>query len=84
MPAVLQHLLHLGSGFDCASVNEVKLAISQGGDPSKIIFANPHCTSAHVKLLQELGVKYFTFDSETQMNRLKGAPNAILRLAPPV
>jgi diaminopimelate decarboxylase len=40
-PSIVKHLVNMGFGFDAASVNEVKLALSQGSAPNNIYYSTP-------------------------------------------
>ena len=40
-PEIVKTLVDAGSNFDIASVNELKLLLSQGATPDRLIFANP-------------------------------------------
>ena len=39
---ILKHLLQLGANLDCVSINEVKLGLHVGFEPSQILFT-PNC-----------------------------------------
>lgn len=53
---ILRLVKNLGAGVDCVSINEVKLALHAGFQPSKIIFT-PNCTAlAEYKQAKDLGV----------------------------
>lgn len=40
-PEVLRLLAALGTGFDCASKQEIEQVLNVGVDPSRIIYAQP-------------------------------------------
>ncbi|KAJ8333067.1 hypothetical protein SKAU_G00419630 [Synaphobranchus kaupii] len=65
--AVVMMLASLGTGFDCASKNEIELVQSLGVDPSRIIYANPCKEISHLKYASAHGVKMMTFDSEEEL-----------------
>lgn len=48
-PAILQLLMALGSGFDCASKGEVDMMLQLGVHPSRIIFAHPCKRGADIR-----------------------------------
>ena len=53
---ILKHLLQLGANLDCVSINEVKLGLHVGFDPSQILFT-PNCVDfSEIKEAKELGV----------------------------
>lgn len=88
-PVILQTLQSLGCGFDCASPNEMRLALQTGCAPRDIIYANPQKTAAMIREAYELGVDCFTFDSEAELRKMVSATpegrrgRFVLRLLPP-
>lgn len=68
--AVVQTLALLGTGFDCASKQEIKQVLSLGVPESRIIFANPIKTKQHLLYAKKHGVKRMTFDSETELIKI--------------
>ncbi|CAL6055870.1 Ornithine_decarboxylase [Hexamita inflata] len=83
-PKVIQCLVDLGSSFDCASIREIQFVLSFGVDPgSRIIFANPHRSQIEVDEAVKLGVEMMTFDSESQLLRLRSVKKPLLRMCPP-
>ena len=50
-PLLLQTLAALGSGFDCASKNEIATILDLGVDPSRIIYANTCKQASYIRLL---------------------------------
>lgn len=69
--AVLETLAAIGIGFDCASKEEIRKIISLGVPPKRIIFANPAKIDSHIQYAAETGVKVMTFDSETELYKVK-------------
>lgn len=54
---ILKYLKDLGSGLDCVSIQEVKLGLMAGYDPSQILYT-PNCVSmVEIKDAVSLGVK---------------------------
>jgi len=49
-------LKSLGSGFDCASLNEIRDVISSGVNPEDIIYAHPYKQVSHLKEALKLGL----------------------------
>lgn len=45
---IVRELVRLGSSFDCASQEEIKLALEMGAKPDSIIFANPCKNEQHI------------------------------------
>lgn len=68
---VLRVLSGLGTGFDCASKNEMKKVLELGVDPSDIIFANPAKQASHIRAAADLGVKTMTFDNQNELQKMK-------------
>ncbi|CAH0403147.1 unnamed protein product [Chilo suppressalis] len=64
-------LAALGTGFDCASKAEIELVTSIGVRPERIIFANPAKMASHIKYSARVGVDTMTFDSETELMKIK-------------
>ncbi|XP_028166546.1 ornithine decarboxylase 1-like [Ostrinia nubilalis] len=64
-------LAALGTGFDCASKAEIELVTSIGVRPERIIFANPAKMASHIKYAARMGVDVMTFDSETELMKIK-------------
>ena len=54
--AILRHILHLGAGLDCVSINEVKLGLHAGFLPQNILFTPNSVTFAEVAEAKNLGV----------------------------
>ena len=48
-PLLLRTLAALGSGFDCASKNEIATVLDLGVDPSRIIYAHTCKQISHIK-----------------------------------
>ncbi|KAK8191389.1 ornithine decarboxylase [Phyllosticta capitalensis] len=70
-PVVLRLLAALGTGFDCASVTEIRTILSMGVDPSRIVFANPCKIMSAIKYAREQGVSKMTFDSAEELHKIK-------------
>ncbi|CAH2246368.1 jg27636 [Pararge aegeria aegeria] len=64
-------LAALGAGFDCASKAEIQLVTSIGVRPDRIIFANPAKPASHIRWASAAGVTTMTFDSETELMKIK-------------
>ncbi|KAI9668192.1 MAG: Ornithine decarboxylase [Bathelium mastoideum] len=80
-PQVLKLLAELGTGFDCASKAEIDQVLSLGVDPSRIIYAQPCKTNAHVRSAAKAGVKQMTFDNADELYKIKQlCPDAELLL----
>lgn len=66
-PAVLGALAALGSGFDVASLPEVRLALDAGADPAALCFGNPVRRAGDVAAAHALGVRRFVSDSRDDL-----------------
>lgn len=78
---ISQVLAKLGTGFDCASVAEIKQILALGVDPSRIVFANPRKSDASIQYAMKNGVHLFTFDSIEELDKICGIdPEANLLL----
>ncbi|QYN33111.1 type III PLP-dependent enzyme [Pseudonocardia sp. DSM 110487] len=76
-PEVLWTLAALGSGFDVASVGEVRLAVAAGADPDRICYGNPVRGPADIAAAHAAGVRRFVSDSAEDVRLLAAtAPGA--------
>lgn len=70
-PYVLRLLAALGTGFDCASNNEIKQVLDIGGiHPDRIIFANPCKAVSFVRNAAKMGVDMMTFDNTDELYKI--------------
>lgn len=60
----------LGTGFDCASQQEIEQALSVGASPSTIIFAHPRKTIASLLHAKSKGIDLLTFDSLEELDKI--------------
>jgi len=80
---LLKLLAFLGTGFDCASKNEIQRVLDLGVSAHRIIFANPCKQASYIKYANKVGVDYMTFDNEFELYKIKEHhPNAkcVLRI----
>lgn len=80
---IVESLVSLGLSFDCASKAEIEQVMKLGVPASKIIFANPAKSIAHIKFAREVGVDLMTFDNEIELLKVREHhPNArmVLRI----
>jgi ornithine decarboxylase len=70
-PVVVRLLAELGTGFDCASKNEIQQVLDMGIDPSRIIYAQPCKTKSYVRYAAKVGVKKMTFDNSDELYKTK-------------
>ncbi|MFA6604031.1 MAG: type III PLP-dependent enzyme [Patescibacteria group bacterium] len=74
---VLRTLARLGSGFDVASLGEIRRVLSLGVGPEKIAFSNPVKIPQQLAAARRAGVDLFAFDSEDEIRKLSAlAPGA--------
>ncbi|CAB4027735.1 ornithine decarboxylase-like, partial [Paramuricea clavata] len=81
-PVILELMVNLGIGFDCASQVEIDtMLLSYGVEPNRIIFANPCKQLSHIKYAVANGVDLMAFDNEMELQKVKAlAPNSRLLL----
>lgn len=70
-PQVIRLLAALGTGFDCASKQEVQQVLDSGVDSSRIIYANPCKTNSHIRYASKHSVKQMTFDNTDELLKVK-------------
>ncbi len=76
-PEVIKYFIRLGTGFDVASGNEMKLVLDLGADPKKIIFANTIKSTEDIAYAYRRKVKFMTFDNEPELYKIaKHCPGA--------
>lgn len=68
---LLQTMVSLGAGFDCASKQEFDTMLSLGVDPTDIVFANPCKQVSHIKAASRAGIKMVTFDNAFELPKIK-------------
>lgn len=86
LPEIVKALVRLGSKFDVASKNEMKLCLDCGAKPRDLLYANPVKPPESIRYAQENGITTFTYDSLSEIGKMaENAPgcDAILRLAVP-
>lgn len=68
---MLRLLAALGTGFDCASNNEISRVLDLGFvDPSRIIFANPCKALSFIRNAAKAGVDMMTFDNVDELHKI--------------
>lgn len=80
---ILKEMIKAGTGFDCASRNEIATILNLGGSPADIIFAHPVKKINDLKYAVAEGIRYTTFDSASELAKIKEhAPDmqCVLRL----
>lgn len=79
---LIKTLAMLGVNFDCASKNEIILALdATNNDATRIIFANPAKADSHLKYARGVDVDLMTFDNMYELLKIVNYhPNAELVL----
>jgi ornithine decarboxylase len=76
-PAILARLHALGSGFEVASLSELRVLAALGVDASGVLFSNPVKLPEHIAGAWSLGVDRFAADSSGELEKLAAhAPGA--------
>nr|XP_039254616.1 ornithine decarboxylase 1-like [Styela clava] len=70
-PPMIRCLAAMGAGFDCASQEEIDLALNNGSTPDSIIYAIPSKPVSYIIHAREKGVKKLVFDSELELHKIK-------------
>lgn len=75
---LIEHMIKKGLSFDCASMNELKLIIDLGLNniEEKIIYSHPVKKRRDLKYANDIGIKYTTFDSLSELYKImETSPN---------
>jgi ornithine decarboxylase len=76
-PYILKCLADHGTGFDVASIQEIKMVLDLGVKPERMIFANTVKRPEALKFAAQHGVRLMTFDSEYELHKIaKYAPGS--------
>jgi ornithine decarboxylase len=67
---ILRKLVALGSCFDTASINEIKMVLDAGAEPGRISYGNTIKKQADIARAYGLGVRLFAFDSLAELEKL--------------
>ena len=68
---ILKLLSFLGTGFDCASKDEIEKILEMNVKPNRIIYANPCKQISYLKYACKMGVSLMTFDNELELYKIK-------------
>lgn len=68
---ILNLMIAMGMGFDCASKSEIKLVLSLGAKAEDIIYANPCKQISHLLYSADENVKRNVFDSKEELDKIK-------------
>ncbi len=83
-PKILKTLAGLGSSFDVASKEEIRMCLEAGAEPERLLYANPVKARSHIEFAYENNVRTFTYDSKLEVEKMaEHAPGSdvILRVA---
>lgn len=81
--AAIRTMAELGTGFDCASKNEIKRILDLGVHPDRIIYANPTKQLSHLRFAQINEVAKMTFDNYDELKKINSiypAAKLVLRI----
>lgn len=67
----IETLAKLGTGFDCASRNEIERVLALGVSSDRIIYANPSKPPSHLRFAKQKGVDKMTFDNADELMKIK-------------
>ena len=77
MPQVLELLASMDSAFDCASVQEIEMALAAGATPDRISYGNTIKKERDIAKAFALGVKLFAVDAFEEVEKVgRAAPGA--------
>ena len=68
---IVSLLQSFGINFDCASMEEIKIALKCGAKPSQIIYANPVKSIEYLLFAKEYKIDLMTFDSIEELHKIK-------------
>ena len=69
-PAVMGVLAALGTGFDCASQEEIRAVTSLGVSPDRIIYAHPCKPPSQIRYAASHDINLTTFDTESELHKM--------------
>lgn len=67
---VLEILAALGSGFNCATKNEIN-KILNFVDAQKVVFTNSAKIASHIRYAASMGINLMSFDNEAELHKIK-------------
>lgn len=74
---ILQRLAKLGSNFDCASLNEIDMALAAGAAPERISFGNTIKKQRDIAAAYARGIRIYAFDFAMELEKLaESAPGS--------
>jgi ornithine decarboxylase len=72
-PKILELLASLGSFFDAASLEEIKMCLAAGATANRISFGNTIKKEMNIKAAYDLGIRLFSFDSIEELEKISRA-----------
>ena len=72
-PEILKMLNNLGSCFDTASVEEIKMALAAGATPDRVSFGNTIKKQRDIATAHMLGISLFAVDSVEEVEKVAAA-----------
>jgi len=69
-PYILKLLAECGTGFDVASIQEMKMVLDLGVKPDRLVFANTVKKPEALKFAAGHHIRLMTFDSEYELNKI--------------
>ena len=81
---LVKRLIAAGYGFDVASAHEIRLVHRLGCDLSNVSFSAPSKLEEELREASELGIPYYAFDSEQELEKIMRCvrqPSLIARIA---
>jgi ornithine decarboxylase len=76
-PEVLQLLAALGSSFDCASVNEIDMALAAGATADRISYGNTIKKERDIAAAYARGIRLFAVDCREEVDKIaRAAPGS--------
>jgi ornithine decarboxylase len=69
-PHLLRFLADRGTGFDCASKNEIERILGLHVSGSRIVFSHPLKSIESLRYAKEYGVEKLVFDSEMELQKI--------------
>jgi S-adenosylmethionine decarboxylase proenzyme len=69
-PGVLLALNTLGCGFICSTVFEIKLLLSLGVLPKRIVFSNPWKSESHIRFCHNAGVRLLACSDSAELAKI--------------
>lgn len=69
-PPIIRQFVEQGYGFDVASKEEIDFMLQHGAQPEKLCFSAPTKLVADLECASSLGIRYYAFDSEAEVDKI--------------